>query len=242
MYPIVMLHHVDDTGTENETGWSITHQKFIDLLDCIEEQGLITTTFEELYLSKAKPSKNKVIITFDDCYQSLFTFAIPELIRRKMKAVFYIPTAFIGGYNEWDVKEQGFNSFQIMNGGELLYLSNLGMEIGSHGHSHLRHNLITEQKLVFELSHSKQILEKLLKKPVFSFAHPYGIVPKKIDVLLTDAGFHYGVAIYQAMESNSTLRRFGIHQSDTKKSIKFKLSKRYQLFRLLLDPVLHILA
>ena len=129
-----------------------------------------------------------------------------------------------------------------MNGDELLYLSNLGMEIGSHGHSHLRHNLITEQKLVFELHHSKQLLEKLLKKPVFSFAHPYGIVPKKIDVLLTDAGFHYGVAIYQAFESNFALRRFGIHQSDTKKSIKFKLSKRYQLFRLLLDPVLHILA
>lgn len=44
-----------------------------------------------------------IIITFDDCPGPCGDFTIPELQKRNMKAVFYIPTAHIGGYYKWNV-------------------------------------------------------------------------------------------------------------------------------------------
>jgi len=238
--PIAMFHQVEDAKPEDLKDWSINHQKFSAFLDQVEQSGLQTTTFEEIFLQSlsATQLREKVIITFDDCAAGLMRFAVPELIRRNMKAVFYIPTAHINRYNQWDVEEQGFDQISLMDETNLLFLRDQGMEIGSHGHRHLRHNLVDESIVYEEFSKSKDILEKLLEKQVYSLAHPYGEVSKRYRLLMEHAGYHYGVGIYSAFENQFCLRRFGIHQSDSPKSIRFKLGRRYRLFRSVLDPIL----
>ena len=239
--PIIMLHHIGNpTGTGLES-WRISAQKFSLLLDLIEQKGFKTTTFEEISQGKLQGQTKKLILSFDDCPNSLFEFAIPELLKRKMKAVFSIPTAQIGGFNQWDVTEQGFASVALMSAEQLQYLSSLGMEIASHGKRHLGASKISTQQFVEEITASKQSLEKLLGKKIYTLAYPYGEVPKNHQKLLREAGYAYAISIYQPKKNNFALRRIGIHQSDTSKSISFKLGQSYQLMRVFLDPLLFLL-
>jgi len=236
--PIIMLHHILDSPAPGIKDWSISTQKFSLLLDIIEQKEFTTTTFEQIKKSTISPHRKLIILSFDDCPNSLFDFAIPELVKRKMKAVFSIPTAQIGGFNNWDVAEQGFAQMSLMSAEQLQYLSKVGMEIASHGQHHLRASDISEEKLMEEISESKQFLEALLHKQIYTFTYPYGEVPKNYQQLLKQAGYEYGLSIYQPKQNNFALRRIGIHQSDTHKSISFKLGQTYQLMRVFLDPLL----
>ena len=237
--PIVMLHYIDSENLKGVGDWSISNANFSNLLDCIEEKGLKTLTFAELATSPEKfDLKNSVIITFDDCPKNLFDFAVPELMKRKMKAVFYVPTAYINSYNAWDVNEQGFDKIDLINNDQIKFLAANHMEIGSHGHYHLNQSKIDVPSQIEELKSSKDILETLIQKPVYSFAFPYGEMPKQYQKLLKNYGYKYGVSIYKGNTNQYALRRIVIHKADTKKSIFFKLSKSYGLMRNFLDPYL----
>lgn len=233
-----MLHHIGEPKGKGLENWNISTSKFDLLLNLIEEKQLIVTTFDEISKNPHQNLSKSVILTFDDCPVSLFDYVIPELIKRNMKAVFSIPTAQIGGFNQWDVEEQDFAKINLMSAEQLQYLSGQGMEIASHGHQHLRGKQISEIQFLQEIKDSKKQLENLLNKAVSTFTYPYGEVPKKYKILLKKAGYQYGLSIYQASQNNLALRRIGVHQTDTPKSISFKLSKNYQLMRILLDPLL----
>lgn len=238
-----MLHHVDNNPHASLKGWAISNGKFLELLDCIEQKGLHTTTFQtiaERDFTK-KDLRGKIILTFDDCPASLFEFAIPELIKRKMKAVFYIPTDFIGKFNSWDVEEQGFEKVSLFSEAQIKYLSLNGMEIGCHGAKHLRLNLITPRLLTQEINFSKIKLEETLCKRVFSFAYPYAQIPKNHKIFLNDAGYKFGVGLYIPFPNNFALRRIGIHQSDSKDSILRKIGYFYSFLRSFTDPLLSLL-
>ncbi len=234
-----MLHHISDEQHNSLLNVSITSAKFTAFLNTIEEKGLESTTFEEISNSAHEnPLKNKIVLTFDDCPSSLFDFVIPELIKRKMKAVFFIPAAYIGGVNTWDIIEHEAIAVPLMNPSQLEELSKHGMEIGSHGYTHANLKKMSCQQASEEVVSSKQVLETLLNKKIISFAYPYGCIPKGYKKILNNAGFQYGAGIYSSRQERYALRRFQIHQSDNGKSMRFKLSKRYMLFRSLLDPLL----
>lgn len=237
--PVLMLHQVDDNPPESLAGWSISRSQFTLLLDRIENNGFVTTTFKENCTSKSNDRK-KVVLTFDDCASSLMEFAVPELIKRNMKAVFYIPSAHIGDYNKWDVDEQGFDKMNLLTGEQLRYLSENGMEIGSHGHKHRRLNSIDLHLVKEEINLSKQILEETINQPIYSFSYPYGEIPNNYQLLLKEENYSCAVSIYQAFQHKYAIRRIGIHNTDTIHSIDFKLSKKYQFFRSCLDPFLLI--
>lgn len=236
--PIIMLHHIGNPIGKGLADWSISTSKFELLLNSIQQRGFVTTTFEEIAKNTDHNLSKKIILTFDDCYDTLFDYAIPELLKRNMKAVFSIPTAQIGGFNEWDVMEYDFAKVNLMNAEQLQYLAAYGMEIASHGKQHLRANQINENQFLEEISNSKQVLETLLDKKIDTFTYPYGEVPKNYKNSLKKVGYKYGLCIYQPDQNNYALRRIGIHQSDDAKSIAFKLSRKYQYMRILLDPLL----
>ena len=238
--PIIMLHHVTDFPAKGIEDWSISTQKFNLLLDIIEEKGLTTTTFEEMRKGKSYVHTKSVILSFDDCPDTLFEYAIPALMKRQMKAVFSIPTAQVGGFNSWDVAEQGFARVALMSAEQLQYLSRQGMEIASHGEHHLRASEISEARFMEEISASKQYLETLIEKKIYTFTYPYGDVLVAHQHLLKKAAYAYGLSIYQPNQNNFALRRIGIHQSDTAKSISFKLGQSYQLMRTFFDLLLSL--
>src|SRR3954447_11698132 len=126
--PIIMLHEVKNRSKDSANSWCISHEKFLGLVDYLFKLNYETITFADIVSKRGiqRSSRKKVMLTFDDGYKHLFDFAIPELQKRKMNAAFYIPTAYIGQYNIWDV-EKGYEKEEIMNESDLIELDRLGM-------------------------------------------------------------------------------------------------------------------
>lgn len=232
--PVVMLHHVGDAPLyDSLKPYAISHQSFLRLLNYLERKNIQTTTFAELAAGQSK-SKRRVILTFDDCSKSLLDFAIPELLKRKMKAVFYMPTAHLGLDNSWDV-EEGKSSLELMNASDLVYLLQQGMEIGGHSHHHIPLDRLSALEVKQEIIACRINLESILQVPIVSFAYPYGVIPQNHAEILASEGFQYGLGIYTAIENKFCLRRFIYHDGDSTTSLAIKLSPAYKLYRTLFD-------
>lgn len=231
---IVMLHYVSDHPDHDALRpWNISRNSYIRLLDYIEQQNYTTIGFEDIVMPQYSKRKS-IIITFDDCPKELWDFAIPELISRNMKAVFYIPTVHMGGYNEWNVLE-GLPKVDLMDDEDIAKLSAVVMEIGSHAHNHIMLEEKKETEIIDQLTKSKSILEKIINKPVVSVAYPYGSVPPNAYKLAKDAGYRYGLAVFTPWQTKYTIRRWIYDDTDSIESIRHKMSVMYTWQRAVVD-------
>jgi peptidoglycan/xylan/chitin deacetylase (PgdA/CDA1 family) len=234
--PVIMLHHVsDDVRLDGLKPYSISNGSFTRLLDVLNEEGYIPVGFEDLN----KPGEKQVIITFDDCPRHLWDFAIPELQKRNMKAVFYMPTAYLGGQNDWDIPF-GKPAVDLMDESDIKRLSDIGMEIGSHSHRHVRLGDFPRSEVAENLNESKEILEGITGRKIISIAYPFGSVPKDNNKLLKEAGYDYGLSIYSPFENRYSIRRFIYHDGDDARRLKAKLSFRYSIMRAINDKLLYL--
>ena len=65
------------------------------------------------------------------------------------------------------------------------------VEFGSHSHTHPTLTKVSREKLDFELSHSKEILEDIFKKKVEILAYPNGIFDETVEQAAKKAGYKY---------------------------------------------------
>jgi len=233
-YPsIVALHYVsDDRSLDDLKPWVISKSSFLQLLDFIENDGYHTLVFED-FQNSAITDKG-IVLTFDDCPKSLWDFAIPELVKRKMKAVFYMPTACLGGVNKWN-SDAGLPKLDLMDEIDLKKLIEIGMEVGSHAHNHTMLGELTIDESIKELTTSKSILEKILDKPVISVAYPYGSIPKGYNKIAKKIGFQYGLAIFVKWQTVYSIRRWTYTDEDDLNTIKWKISAGYRWYRFFSD-------
>ncbi len=233
--PIAMLHHIgDDAVLDDHKPYSITRSSFIRLLDYIERNGIETKDFSSWTAQSSSIFSKQIMLTIDDCYRHLLDFAIPELQRRKMRAILYMPTAHMGGNNSWDV-EQGKSSVEIMNESELKDVAAAGFEIGVHAHNHVPLDELSTEEIHKELHTSKDILEKLLGTSVKTMAYPFGRVPENYGSILKANGFDFGLGIYHPKGDRYAIRRFIYHDGDQEKHLNSKLSLSYRVYRQLTD-------
>lgn len=229
-----MLHYVSDDPALNALKpWNISCSSFTKLLDFLQEENYTTVGFEDL-LSSAVKGRRNIILTFDDCPKNLWDFAIPELLKRNMKAIFYMPTAYLGGYNEWNV-EEGLPKLDLMDHGDIAKLSKLGMEIGSHAHNHIMLGERDTPEVITQLNESKAILEAIINKPVVSVAYPYGSVPQNAYQIARGAGYQYGLAVFTPWQTKYAIRRWVYDDTDSAESIRRKMSRIYTWQRVIND-------
>lgn len=233
-YPsTIMLHYVsDDSALDKLKPWIISRQSYIRLLDYLQAHNYKTVGYEDMPIRNEKDKT--VILTFDDCPKHLFDFAIPELVKRGMKAVFYMPTAHLGGVNEWNVKD-GLPQIPLMNQNDIMKLIDCGMEVGSHAHNHIMLEELSVENATEELTKSKQILERIINKEIVSIAYPYGSLPKNHYTLSQLAGYRYGLAVCTPWQSKYAIRRWTYTDEDNITSIKNKMSPLYAKSRTFLD-------
>ncbi len=228
-----MLHYVsDDTSLDDLKPWVINRQSFIRLLDYLEAEGYTTVDFEDV--KSGNTPKRSVILTFDDCPKHLWDFAIPEMQKRNMKGVFYLPTAQLDSYNKWNVVE-GLSRVELMSTQDVEKLIEIGMEVGSHAHNHIMLEEYPAEQVDNQLNKSKIILEQITKRPVISVAYPYGSLPKGYKRTVSEAGYDFGIGVDVRNETKYSLRRWTYTDEDTVESIKWKMSYAYRIWRVYRD-------
>jgi peptidoglycan/xylan/chitin deacetylase (PgdA/CDA1 family) len=121
-------------------------------------------------------TRKKVVLTFDDGYKSQFDFVLPILKEMGFSATFFISVNEIGkaGRMDWTM---------------LYELAKGGMDIGSHGMSHVFLTGQSNYAVLSELLASKQVLEKYTRRRVDFLAIPHGFYNKQILSIARDVGF-----------------------------------------------------
>lgn len=81
---------------------------------------------------------------------------------------------------------------KVLSNEHIIDLKNSGIvEFGSHSHSHSLLTKITNEEIKHELSHSKNILEKLIGEKINIIAYPNGESNEEIDILSREIGYKF---------------------------------------------------
>jgi peptidoglycan/xylan/chitin deacetylase (PgdA/CDA1 family) len=116
------------------------------------------------------------LISFDDGRASDFALAMPALMDRNMRGVFFVTTDWIGS--------PGF-----MTPSQLREMSALGMDIQVHGKTHRFLTDLNVPDLLAELAYAKAALEDIVSKPVTALAYPGGRGGKQVRETAVEVGY-----------------------------------------------------
>ena len=133
------------------------------------------------------PPAKSVLITFDDGYEGIYTYAYPILKKYGYNALIFLTTGYIDKYNNWDASPGP--RFKHLNWSQIREMADNGIWFGSHG---VNHTFLTRQSYniaKYEIEASKKMLEDGLGQPVPFFSYPYGNYDNRIINLVQEAGY-----------------------------------------------------
>jgi len=194
--PILMYHEVHETKAPgNEV---VREARFREHMQFLKDNGYTTILVSELadfmYGNLELPIKS-VAITFDDGWKS--SLAAAKILEEfDFAATFYVMSGT-------------FSDPQYFSENDVIRLSkNRNFEIGAHSHTHFMEWVSDLSKMdtrimIGELFMSKTILEKIIKKPVKSFAWPFGYTRPGVIESASRLGFTSTVLV-NAISNNSS--------------------------------------
>jgi peptidoglycan/xylan/chitin deacetylase (PgdA/CDA1 family) len=187
---ILMYHNIAEVG-EDPKHLCVTPARFAEQMSWLRAHGLrgvgIGTLIDEMHAGR---QHGLVGITFDDGYVSVLESAVPELLRHGFTATTYVISGRLGGSNEWCEGP----AQPLMSAEQVGELAAAGMEVGSHGVTHVRLAGIGADQLEVEVSASKASIGGLIGAPVRGFAYPYGSMDPAARRAVRDAGYDYACA------------------------------------------------
>jgi peptidoglycan/xylan/chitin deacetylase (PgdA/CDA1 family) len=114
-----------------------------------------------------------VLLTFDDAYADLTTYALPVLKRHNFGAAVFVVTHRIGDENEWD-RLRGSQPHHLMTGDQIREWAGRGIEFGAHSRTHADLTTLSEREMREEIDGSRDDLAAITGKHVRAFAYPFG--------------------------------------------------------------------
>jgi peptidoglycan/xylan/chitin deacetylase (PgdA/CDA1 family) len=181
--PILVYHSVrpyipaDTTAVRRYIATPVTLETELSWL---KANGFSSITFDDLarHLTQGASLPAKpVIISFDDDWESQYSYALPLLKKYGFTATFYIWVVVVGmkHHMTWD---------------EVKELDAAGMQIGCHTLTHpYLQRIRNDDTLRREIIGAKQKLEQHIGKPVTSFAYPFGQYNERVVSIVREAGF-----------------------------------------------------
>lgn len=115
-----------------------------------------------------------VVITFDDAFECIYTFAKPVLEEFGFTSTIFVVTDFCGGKNDWPGQQDGVPILPTLTWEQIVEMDRSIFDFGAHSSTHPRLDLIDTSELGREIEHSKLNLERHLGHEADLFAYPYG--------------------------------------------------------------------
>lgn len=220
---ILAFHSVDDRFSIGINNYK--YNKFNRLCEYLKATDYTLYPLSR-YLEGGDDFGKKLCLTFDDGYKSFFETALPVMKGPSIPAAVFIPSGFIGRKNSWE-----YSSFitprEHLSALEIRRLAESGVEIGSHGHSHVALTRLSDRFLRIELEKSKKILEDIIGRPVDFISFPFGRVNLRVEEMAMAVGYRRGLSLVQTPPGigGFTLRRSAIYAWDTPYSISAKIGE-----------------
>lgn len=191
---VLMFHHIcDEVIIDMPDSCVCKIDTFSEIITSYLDNGWQFLTPYDLI-----PLKNKkgVIITFDDITDDVYRNAFPILLKYNIPFTIFVTTGYI-------------DSIPYITHTHLMEMANSSLcTVGSHTISH--QNLRNAKDFKEEIASSKQLLEKMLGKPVDFFAYPYGkhsSVSKKLERYAEQVGYKAAFGTINASINDISVHR-----------------------------------
>lgn len=146
-------------------------------------------------------NKRCVAFTFDDGLVSTVRNALPELARRKIPAVLFVPAGRLGQRCSWitigrtqrDRDQLEYDS--VMTEAQLRAVAGPLVKIGSHGMTHTDFTDLDSDAALGEIEESKRVLEEMLGAPVDLLSFPNGGFNTELVARAAATGYRFGFSI-----------------------------------------------
>ncbi|MFF9085543.1 polysaccharide deacetylase family protein [Streptomyces sp. NPDC014991] len=228
---IAMYHSVGDCS-DDPYRITVTPDRLDRQLCWLRGQGLRGVSVGELLAARAGGGGRDLVgLTFDDGYADFVAHALPVLARRECTATLFVLPGRLGGDNSWDPLGP---RKPLLTADGIRRAAAAGIEIGSHGLSHVDLTRADDALLAAETAGSRAALEELTGAPVRGFCYPYGTVDRRAVDAVRQAGYGYACAIDPGeLNGPHVLPRVHVGQNDT----GVRLFLKYRLHRLRRRPV-----
>ncbi|AKN75158.1 polysaccharide deacetylase [Streptomyces sp. PBH53] len=226
-----MYHSVGDCS-DDPYRVTVSPDRLERQLRWLRRRGLRGVSVAELLAARARGAGRDLVgLTFDDGYADFLGNALPVLARWECTATLFVLPGRLGGANDWDPLGP---RKPLLTADGIRRAAAAGMEIGSHGLTHVDLTRADDTRLKAEAAESRAVLEELTGAPVTGFCYPYGTVDRRAVAAVREAGYGYACAIDPGRLSGPhVLPRVHIGQNDT--AVRLFLKRR--LHRLRRRPV-----
>jgi len=174
---ILLMYHSVVEAEDDRTRYRRSLARFREDLDWLQSEGYETIRFADLDSGRGLPEK-PVIITFDDASKSWRTLVLDELLRRGMRAEFFLVTGWCNTPNHvssQDVRE----------------LASAGMGIQSHTVTHVMATFTDRAWLGIEMGASARDIESLSGRRPIALSFPGGYVNKSCREIGQQLGYRF---------------------------------------------------
>lgn len=200
---ILMYHEI---GEGPDCMW-VTEKDFYDQMKYLHDNGYQTITLSQAVklLNGNYDTSQKVVLTFDDGYDTFYSKAWPVLQGFNQQATVFIISELVErpGYLNWE---------------QINILAANNIEIGGHTRTHPLLPTLTSSRSYEEIVGAKQDIEAGLGKKTTSFCYPTGQYNSQVVGQVKTAGYSSGVTMVQRRASSADdlflLPRLGVYKDD----------------------------
>lgn len=218
---VAMYHSVADPS-DDPYEITVAPDRLAEQLRWMRRQGLRGVSMTHLLEACARGLEHNLVgLTFDDGYRDFVEEALPLLRRYDCTATLFVLPGRLDGDNAWDP----LGPRKPLLGAEgIRHAAESGMEIGSHGLTHVDLTAADDALLRREVCDSRAALRDLTGGEVRGFCYPYGHVDERVVAAVREAGYGYGCAIAPgALAGTYALPRVHVGQGDTAWRLRLKL-------------------
>ncbi len=228
---VAMYHSVGDCS-DDPYRITVTPERLAKQLGWLRRRRLRGVSVAELLAARARGEGRRLVgLTFDDGYADFLDHALPLLDRWGCGATLFVLPGRLGGDNAWDPLGP---RKPLLTADGIRRAARVGVEIGSHGLTHVDLTKADAATLRAETAGSRALLEELVQAPVDGFCYPYGSVDQRAVDAVRDAGYGYACAIDPGpLSGPHALPRVHVGQNDHAP----RLFLKYRLHRLRRRPV-----
>jgi peptidoglycan/xylan/chitin deacetylase (PgdA/CDA1 family) len=202
--PILLYHSVTAEPARWIAPYAVAPATFARHVDLIVESGrtaLIVSDLCSALCGDATLPSRPVVITFDDGFAD-FADAVAVLATRYLPSTLYVTTGALAGRGSRP-PNMAIPPARMLDWSQLAELSELGVEIGGHTHTHRQLDTLGDRAVDDEIRRSKGMLEDKLGREVPSFAYPHGFQSRRTRRVVASVGHRSACAVMNEFSSDS---------------------------------------
>lgn len=220
---VAMFHSVSDCR-DDPYNVTVTPARLDRQLAWMAARGLRGVSVRELLAARARGAERGLVgLTFDDGYTDFVTGALPVLRRRGFTATVFVLPGLLGGENAW---EPTGPRKPLLDVDGIRHALAAGMEIASHGLTHLDLTQASDQVLRTEVGDSRQRLAALTGGGIEGFCYPYGRLDERAADAVRRAGYRYACAIDPGSAGSGDFALPRIHLGQADNPVRLELKRR----------------